>query len=172
MRLPIALATLLAIGCRDDKPQGPPVPSRSERLATAEAIDTARGFGDFTIGQPKGKLVNVGHPDSYEYFDGGVKLSVFRKARVKVKVGDVDFRKLALYFGRTNEMQMYRLYSESDRTECDTAKANFDALFGPGFPKAANRFEWVGHEIQARWEHSQKAGKSLCFMEVRAVTLR
>jgi len=168
-------ATTIALvlsACGGDTPAGPPIPDKDARIETAKLIDDLKGFEKFTIGQHLRKVVNVGKPDSYEYVGDGVKLAAYRKARVKVKVGEVAFEKVTLYFGKTNELQMYKLYQPTDRPTCDTAKTKFDELFGPGYPKNANKYTWTGFEVMATWEHVTVRGTPTCYMEVRAVIFR
>ncbi len=169
LRASLLLAFAIAAGCGDDGTSGPPMPSRESRLETARKIDETRGFEVFTIGKHLDKVVNVGKPDSYVYIDGGVKLAVFRKTSTKVKVGDVAFTKVSLFFGRTEEMQMYQLSEPASRADCDTAAAKFTDLWGEGTPKGWNKKVWVGHEIQATWEHATVRGTPTCYIEVRAV---
>ena len=99
----------LSAGCGDEENSGPPVPSREERLETAEKIDASLGFDAFKIGTPLNKVVNVGKPDSYVYVDDGVRLAAYHKTSTKVKVGGTFFQKVSLYFGKSSEMQMYRM---------------------------------------------------------------
>ena len=103
------LASLfLTLGCGGDEPTGPPVPSKEERLKTAEIMDEMRGFEPYFIGTPLNKVVNVGKPESYVYTETGVKLSTYKKSTIEVKIGDMIFENMSLYFGRSKEMQMYR----------------------------------------------------------------
>jgi len=163
-------------------------------MATAEAIDTARGFERFTIGQHITKVVNIGKPSSYEYFGEGVKLAVYRKPRVKIKVGDIAFKNVTMYFGRTRELQMFRLsYSAQEdhekaqksskavettsvvadhRAKCESALEKFNDLYGPGYPRGPSTFVWVGHDIQAKWELARVRGYPTCFIEVRATQMQ
>ncbi len=122
---PILLTSLLlTFGCGSGEPSGPPVPSKAERLKTAEVIDQMRGYDPYFIGTPLNKVVNVGKPESYVYTDTGVKLSAYRKTTIEVKVGDMIFENMALYFGRSQEMQMYRF---TRSLEQDITKARAEA---------------------------------------------
>lgn len=168
----LVLSPLAMGGCGDDDSTGPPVPDREARLETAKLIDATPGFDPFLIGTHLSKMVNVGKPDAYEFFDGGIKLAVYRRARVKVKVGDVGFEKVSLYFGKTDELQMYRLYQPTDRAECESALDGFADLFGQPNPFNSDRFHWTGHKAQATWEYTTIRGTPTCFVEVRAVHFR
>lgn len=165
----VAAFTLVACGSESS---GPPVPDRAQRLETARLIDEQQGFEDFTIGRSIREVVNTGKPDSYEYVGGGVKLSVYRKANVKVKIGDVAFTRTALYFGRTNELQMYRLYEPTDRATCESAAQKLSEMWGLGAPKGPDALRWLGHEVMATWEHVPVRKRPTCFVEVRAVDMR
>jgi hypothetical protein len=107
-RTTLLASLFLTLGCGNGGPSGPPIPSKAERLKTAEVMDEMRGFDPYFIGTPLSKVVNVGKPDSYVYTKTGVKLSAYRKTNSQVKIGGTIFKNMSLYFGRSQEMQMYR----------------------------------------------------------------
>ena len=121
-KLAFLASTVLAAACGPDGPQMPPVPTPEQRLEVAERIDETQGFDPFIIGMPLSKVINVGKPDSYVYVDDGVKLSAYRKANVAVKIGGTPFPEVSLFFGKSNEMQMYR-FSRAMSHDIDDARA-------------------------------------------------
>lgn len=152
-KLAFLASTVLAAACGPDGPEMPPVPSPEVRLEVAQRIDETKGFDPFIIGMPLSKVVNVGKPDSYVYVDNGVKLSAYRKANVAVKVGGTPFPEVSLFFGKSNEMQMYR-FSRALSHDIDDARAKAIA--------ASQDWNIPEEEKEARIEAFQVQHKAAC----------
>ena len=169
-----ARATILslAIGCASDSAT-PARPTDSQLAETARRIDDAGGYEGFKIGRHRDEVVNVGVSSSQQYMPDGLALSVYRKSNIAQKIGDVTFTSVALYFGRTNELQMYRFSTEASATECDSAKKKLVELFGTADPiDQGTSYRWLGHNLFSTWQHANVRGKSTCIVEFRATQMR
>jgi len=167
-----ATVLTLAIGCAGDEAVGPARPTPEQRAQIAEVIDEAGGFEDYTIGRHLSEVVNVGAPSAKHYMPDGLALNVYRKSNLGVKVGDVVFSSMALYFGRTDELQMYRLTTETSAAECETAKVKLSEAFGMADPIGKGVYRWLGHTVFGTWQHTDVRGKPTCIIEFRATKMR
>ena len=169
-----ARATVLSltIGCAigDGKPARP---SDQQRAETAKLIDEAGGFEGFKIGRPLDEVVNIGAASSKQYMPDGLVLSVYRKSNISQKIGDVKFTSVALYFGRTSELQMYRFSAQATAAECDSSKEKLTDMFGMADPiDGGTSYRWLGHDLFGTWQHATVRGKSTCSVEFRATKMR
>lgn len=167
-----ATVFVCAIGCGGGSAGGPARPTSEQRIEIAEAIDAAGGFEDYSIGRPLGEVVNVGMASSKQYMPDGLALSVYRKSNIRAKIGDVVFSSIALYFGRTRELQMYRFTTKASAVDCETAKAKLTELFGMADPIGKGVYRWLGHEVLGSWQHAEVRGRPTCIVEFRATKMR
>lgn len=169
-----ARATVLSllIGCAGEAGT-PDRPSDQQRATTAGLIDEAGGFEGFTIGRHLDEVVNVGASSSEQYMPDGLVLSVYRKSNIGQKIGDVKFRNVALYFGRTDELQMYRFSDEASAADCGTAKQKLTEMFGMADPiDGGASYRWLGHTLFGTWQYANVRGKPTCIVEFRATKMR
>jgi len=167
-----ATAFVFAFGCAGDSQVGLDRPSADQRVEIAKAIDEAGGFEDYSIGRPLSEVVNVGMASSKQYMPDGLVLSVYRKSNIKAKIGDVVFTSIALYFGRTEELQMYRFTTKVAAADCETAKGKLSELFGMADPIGKGVYRWLGHDVLGTWQHADVRGRPTCIVEFRATKMR
>ena len=166
-----ATALCLAIGCGSES-TGPAKPTSAQRAETAASVDKAGGYVDYRLGRHIDEVIKLGLPSSKQYMPDGLVLSVYRKDNIKEKIGEVTFTNITLYFGRTEELQMFRFSEAASAADCETVRTKLSDMYGMADPIEKGAYRWLGHELYATWKHSSVRGTSTCSVEFRATKMR
>lgn len=156
------MALLLGVACGAEGPPPPIYPDEAQKAETAAKVDEAGGHPQGPIGVERWRFTNIGMPKGTSFLPTGEQLTIYQKATEAVKLGDVEFNDVRLFFDRHERLAMFEAVRRgATEDECRSAGVALTLAYGLGEPITPTYYRWAGTKVvcELRYEVHPDGGR-------------